>query len=235
MGKLNTLKTFLLLTILIAVSSCESNDEIPIDPDNLLIGNWADPVYDNETTTFQRAGSLPNEAYGVAFKADGVFIERSSGWCGTPPLIFSDFEGTWETEDTLIKITTQYYPGKFNWRIVSLTEDKLVVKRELTEQEMDHRHLMDLFNEIYNLSISVPCEDAKDWTFTAYGSKACGGPQGFIPYSNQIDVVNFLNKVDTYTAAENAYNIKWGIISTCDLPQQPTSVACQNGLPILNY
>ncbi len=234
MGKLNILKPFLLLTILISISSCEENDEI-IDPDNLVIGNWVNPVYNNETTTFQRGHSLLDEAYGVSFNGDGVFIERSSGWCGTPPLVFSDFEGTWEMENTLIKISTQYFPGNFNWRIVSVTENELVVKRELTEQETDHRNLMALFDEEYNLSISVSCEDATDWTFTAYGSKACGGPQGFIAYSKQIDVVNFLEKVDTYTAAENTYNIKWGIISTCDLPQQPTSVECQNGLPILKY
>ncbi len=228
------LKNIVFLFASVLIFSCESN-QIEIESDNLLLGNWVEPIYDGETTTFKRSNSLQDQSYGVSFKEEGVFIERSSGFCGTPPLFFSDFEGSFEKENTLIEITTDFFPGNFNWRILSLTEENLVVKRELSDQEKDHRALMDLFNVIQNLSYSVTCSDSSNWTFTAYGSKACGGPQGFIPYSKDINVLEFLKKVEEYTKNEKEFNIKWSIISTCDVPSQPKSVNCVNGIPSLVY
>ena len=228
------MKKLIILFFIVSLFSCESNNKI-IDPDNLLIGSWINPAYNNEEMTFTRANTIPSDSYGISFKEDGSFLEHTSGWCGTPPLTFFNIDGNWLLEDSLIKITTQYYPSNYQWRIISLTEEKLVVKRELSEQEVDHRNLMDMFDEISNLAYSVSCTDANNWTFTAYGSKACGGPQGFLPYSTQIDTVAFLQKVEAYTEAERLYNIKWSIISTCDLPSTPNRVECQNGYPVLKY
>lgn len=229
------MKINLLFLLILFMVSCHENDEgVPVS-ENLLIGSWADPAYEDEKIIFKRAASLPDENYGVSFKANSDFIERSSGWCGTPPLVFSDYEGNWSLKDSIISITQQQYPNNYAWRIVSLTESKLIVKRELTEQEEDHQELMELYDEIHDLLSGVSCTDAGDWTFTAYGAKACGGPQGYIAYSNQMDTAAFLQKVEAYTEAEKAYNIKWGISSTCDLPSQPKGVACVNGFPVLQY
>ena len=213
---------------------CE-DDGININSDNLLIGSWVEPIYDGDKTTFKKANALPDQNYGILFKENGDFVERSSGWCGTPPLIFSDYKGTWLLDNMLVTIFQESYPTNYAWRIVSLTENELVVKRELTDQEKDYRELMVLFDDIYDLSNSISCTNADDWTFTAYGSKACGGPQGYIAYSNQIDIQVFLNKVEAYTQAENAYNIKWDIVSTCDVPNPPISIECSNGYSILKY
>lgn len=214
---------------------CSDDDTIDIDTENLLIGNWVEPNYNDEEVTYSRAANLPNEAYGISFKENGDFVERSSGWCGTPPLIFSDYEGEWELDDTLIKISQEYYPNNYAWRIVSLTENKLVVKRELTEQELEYQELMKLYNEAYAFIVGVSCTDANDWSYTGYGSKACGGSQGYMAYPTTIDTDVFLAKIKAYSDAEAAYNVKWSIVSTCDLPAQPTSVECQNGYPILKY
>lgn len=225
---------FLVITAIITFSSCDEN-QIVIDSDNLLIGNWLEPYFNGETTTFKRGTSLPNEAYGIKFTQNGDFIERSSGWCGTPPLIFSDYKGSYTLEDTLIKISTSNFPNNFQWRIISITETELVVKRELSEQEIEHRSLMTLFNEIQNLAYSVSCSNSSNWLFTAYGAKACGGPQGYISYSNQIDTVAFLQKVEIYTQAEKDFNYKWGIISDCSVTNTPKSIECVNGYPKFNY
>ena len=227
-------KNIFILLFATILFSCENNEAI-IDPDNFLIGFWVAPVYDGDTTTFNRGNSLPNDGYGISFTENGDFIEHTSGWCGTPPLSFFDIEGSFELENTLISISTQSYPTNYAWRIVSLTENELVVKRELTAQEIEHRNLMDLFNEIQNLSYSVSCSDADDWLFTAYGAKACGGPQGFIAYSSLIDTVSFLQKIETYTQAEKDFNFKYGVVSDCSIPNAPISVACENGYPTLKY
>lgn len=229
------MKIKVLFLFALLVFACDSNENAIPDPDNLLIGSWIEPNYNEEQTMFKRAAALPDNGRGILFKANGDFVERSSGWCGTPPLTFSDYNGNWELENTLVTITQEFYPINYAWRIVSVSETELIVKRELTEQEIDHKKLMDLYNEIYNLSISVSCTNADDWTLTAYGAKACGGPQGYIAYSNQINTDTFLQKVEAYNEAENAYNIKWDIVSTCDVPQQPKEVECQYGFPLLTY
>ncbi|MDD7885512.1 hypothetical protein [Flavivirga sp. 57AJ16] len=214
---------------------CSDGDDNHVDSDNLLIGIWVEPTYNGEETTYKKANALPEQDYGILFKGNGDMVERSSGWCGTPPLVFFDSKGRWELDNTLVTISQEQYPSDYAWRIVSLTKDELIVKRELTEQEKDYRKLMDVFDEIYKLSTSVSCTDASNWTFTAYGSKACGGPQGYMAYSKQIDTEAFLQKVEEYTNMEKGYNIKWEIVSTCDLPRQPKEVVCVNGYPVLKY
>ncbi|QXP66163.1 hypothetical protein [Polaribacter sp. AHE13PA] len=228
------IKKIIVFLFLVSLFSCEDN-EVIIDSNNLLIGTWLDPVYEGEMTTFKRGNSLPSDAYGISFNKSGDFIERTSGWCGTPPLSFFNIEGTFEQESTLVSISTESYPTNYAWRIVELTGQELVVKRELTAKETEHRSLMDLFNEIQELSSSISCSDATNWLFTTYGSKACGGSQGYIAYSSKIDTNDFLNKIETYTQAEKTFNVKWGIISDCSIASVPVSVECENGLPTLKY
>ncbi len=228
-------KFLLLYFFLLSIVSCTSNDaEIPIS-DDLLIGSWVEPIYDGETTTFKRALALPENDYGISFNLNGVLVERSSGWCGTPPLSFFDYTGQWQLEDSLILITQEHlYPNNYAWRIISLTKTELVVKRELTEQENDFRDLMSLFDALYELKANFSCNNASTWAYTPYGSKACGGPQGYIAYPKEIEVA-FLQKVAVYTEAEHTYNIKWGVFSTCDMPREPTGVECLNGYPTLKF
>ncbi|HKO77174.1 MAG TPA: hypothetical protein VJU52_08155 [Flavobacterium sp.] len=94
-----------------------------------------------------------------------------------------------------------------------------------------------MYTEIISASMvnSTQCSNPAEWSFTAIGSKSCGGPTGFIPYSLKINVTDFLKKVEDYTKAEDAYNKKWGIISTCDIILPPTRVDCVNGKPTLMY
>ncbi|MBF4471197.1 protease complex subunit PrcB family protein [Flavobacterium sp. HJJ] len=104
-------------------------------------------------------------------------------------------------------------------------------------QESDQENLSKAYSEIITASMAntTPCTNPAEWTFTAIGSKACGGSVGFIPYSLKIDVPAFLKKVESYTKAQAAYNKKWGIFSTCDVAIQPSKVDCVNGKPALIY
>ena len=102
-------------------------------------------------------------------------------------------------------------------------------------QEQERQALLVLFDEIETIANSVACNDASDWDFVPYGNKGCGGPQGYVAYSNQINVTAFLILVENYTQAEREYNLRWGIISTCDLPAVPSGVSCENGDAVLNY
>ncbi|WP_442264875.1 hypothetical protein ACSIGC_11025 [Tenacibaculum sp. ZS6-P6] len=235
---------FIVILFLVFIS-CSENEEIEIIESNLLLGNWSEVVYDNEKLIFKRVKELPQEAYGFSFKEEfPEFLERTSGFCGTPPLSFFDIKGSWQIEDGHIlkiydlNITNQYRPDNgllYNFKIVSLTKDVLILKRELTEQEKDQQELMDLYNEFYEMANNKSCTDENNWSFVGYGSKACGGFQGYIAYSTLIDVTAFLQKVEKYTQLEDEYNRKWGIYSTCDLVAQPQKVICLNGQPTLKY
>jgi len=102
-------------------------------------------------------------------------------------------------------------------------------------QEQEAQNLNQIFSEIESLSTNENCNDSAEWTFTSYGSKACGGPVGFIAYSTNIDTVLFLKKIDEHRIAQQEFNQKWGIVSNCSVPSQPSGVICENGNPVFEY
>ena len=102
-------------------------------------------------------------------------------------------------------------------------------------QEQEGNNLNEMFSEIESLASSVNCNDSSEWTFTSYGEKACGGPVGYIAYSKNIDTVLFLKKIEAHRTAQQKFNEKWGIISDCSLPAEPSGVICENGNPVFEY
>jgi len=104
-------------------------------------------------------------------------------------------------------------------------------------QESEDQNLSKMHAEIIAASQvnTTPCTNSAEWAFTAIGSKACGGPIGFIPYSLKINTSEFLKKVENFTKAQDEYNKKWGITSTCDVAIIPSGVDCVNGKPTLIY
>ncbi len=105
---------------------------------------------------------------------------------------------------------------------------------DLTQEE-ELEILKKMLAEIEAIADSVVCENAEEWEYTPIGSKACGGPSGFIAYSTKIDVPSFLEKVETYTKAEDDFNKKWGIVSTCDVLLPPNGIACDEGKAIFLF
>jgi len=106
---------------------------------------------------------------------------------------------------------------------------------EQLTQEQEAKRLEVLFNEIESLASRVGCVSPSEWTYTTYGSKACGGPVGFIAYSIQIDTKLFLQKVEWHRSEQKAFNEKWGTISDCSFPSQPIGLICENGNPRFTY
>ena len=98
------LKTVLLL-VLVTTIGCSQNEPIPINESNKLIGHWINPVYTGSQLQLTRASSLKSDGYGLSFLEKTECVERNSGWCGTPPLTFSDFKGSWTITDSVLIIT----------------------------------------------------------------------------------------------------------------------------------
>lgn len=95
--------------------------------------------------------------------------------------------------------------------------------------------MQEVYKKMVSLSESETCSDSEDWLFTAYGSKACGGPIGYIAYSKKIDQNYFLGLVDRFTELQAEYNQKTGAVSDCALAVRPTRVTCENRKPKFIY
>lgn len=126
------LKAFLFLFISINIGCDNDSDSIRIDESDLLIGYWINPVYSDSGTTFERANRFKKDSYGVAFLTKNISLERSSGWCGTPPLIFADFQGKWQKKDSRVIITIDNGMAGVmdnHYKIKTLDETHLVIER----------------------------------------------------------------------------------------------------------
>jgi len=110
---------FILSVLLVSFLSVScSKDEIKIDPDNLLLGTWNYSEYQNDASVFIRSSEFADNP-GYKFSSDGTLVERkNTGWCGTPPVSYGDYTGTWSVlNDTLIEINTTYWGGEISYKL----------------------------------------------------------------------------------------------------------------------
>jgi hypothetical protein len=74
--------------------------------------------------------TLPDNDYGISFEEQQLFIERKNvGFCGTPPITYGNFQGTWSVNDSIIQVTVEGWNGfvDYQWKIVTVTDDHLYV------------------------------------------------------------------------------------------------------------
>ena len=114
--------------------------------------------------------------------------------------------------------------------LVNCSNNDIDPSRTLEQEALD-----EMFIDIVEQAMNIDCDNDENWSFTAIGSKACGGPSSFIIYSSTINTSDFLNEVSKYTQAEAAFNEKWEIASDCSTPSIPSEVSCVNGIPELVY
>ncbi len=90
-------------------------------------------------------------------------------------------------------------------------------------------------NALIELSESAVCDDSSEWSYAGLGSKPCGGPTDYIAYSQRIDTIDFLSRLEEYNEAIRAKNEREGLISDCAVEPAPFGVQCQDGKPVLIY
>lgn len=126
------IKSFLLLLIITSFGCEKDNETITINESDKLIGHWINPVSNDAELKLTRANSLKNDAYGISFLTESTCIERSSGWCGTPPLTFFDYQGTWTRNDSILIITIASGINgleAIQWEIKTLNDKYLIIER----------------------------------------------------------------------------------------------------------
>lgn len=115
------MKTIILsLLLLIVITGCKKAPDADPDPNNMHIGYWHDPQISDSVWTYRRASTLPIDNYGFVVVRGGLFIERkNAGFCGTPPITYTDYEGNWELSGNILVINTKYWGGseQYRWRV----------------------------------------------------------------------------------------------------------------------
>ena len=121
----------IILLFAFSIIACEKNNEnLAANPDQ-LIGSWFNPQYNDSIVTFKRSEGLEDNEYSFSFHEDNTFIEhKNTGWCGTPPISYADFDGIWTKNDSIIEITVEYWGGTsdFKWRIIPPDEALLEIE-----------------------------------------------------------------------------------------------------------
>jgi hypothetical protein len=126
------MRTVLFLLIASTIGCEKDNETITINESDILIGHWLNPISNDSELKLTRANSLKDNEYGISFLEKSNFIERSSGWCGTPPITFFDFQGTWKRNNSNLIITIDNGINGMEdvkWEIITLNDNYLIIER----------------------------------------------------------------------------------------------------------
>lgn len=120
----------LLLFSLVGLSSCENDIELKSDETELLIGHWISPVYIDTLVQYTRAEALKENDYGISFNPGNSLVERqNAGWCGTPPISFANYNGTWSKTGNIIDVCVDFWGGKatHTWKVIAIDPNILTI------------------------------------------------------------------------------------------------------------
>lgn len=137
------MKNLLLLLVIsssLFFTACEADPELKSEDTESILGSWVNAEYNDSIYSFTRAAALAENEYGMTFISNNKFLERkNSGWCGTPPISYSDFTGNWTLSQSTLNISVKFWGGTahYQWRIISVDHQKLVVKRMMEDYQYD--------------------------------------------------------------------------------------------------
>ena len=84
-------------------------------------------------------------------------------------------------------------------------------------QEADWAAIVRLEDQAKAIAKTSGCSTVSQCRTAPVGNRACGGPRYYIAYcSTTTDSVALFRKLDEVAAAENAYNRKYQLASTCE-------------------
>ncbi len=125
------------LTVIALINIISCDGSLNYEQDSPVVGTWVFDSYDDNVTVLLRSDQLDENQYGFSFSPSGNFIERkNSGWCGTPPIAYKNFEGHWKKlSDNLYSIDVDYWGGKtsYNIQILSVNTYQLRISYQYSE------------------------------------------------------------------------------------------------------
>jgi hypothetical protein len=89
-------------------------------------------------------------------------------------------------------------------------------------QDSDWAAILKLEGEAKEIAKVAGCTASSDCKTAPVGSRACGGPRYYLPYcAKTTDSVALYRKLDEVAKAEQAYNRKYNLASTCEFRMPP--------------
>src|SRR5690606_14944169 len=132
---------FALLLITLPLISCMEDQRLSeLDKGPAPVGIWSHITYQDNSLILEKSHKLEDNTYGYRFLSNGKLIHRAnSGFCGTPPIVTSDFEGTWERDGDIIRLEAGFWGGTQiqEWKILSDAGNTLQVEVVSSELEMN--------------------------------------------------------------------------------------------------
>lgn len=90
-------------------------------------------------------------------------------------------------------------------------------------QQSDWAAIEKIEAEAKTIAKTGGCAVTGDCRSAPVGSRACGGPRYYLPYcAKTTDSVALFRKLDEVAKAEQAYNKKYNLASTCEFRMPPT-------------
>lgn len=125
---------FTLSLFVFTSNSCSEKDETEVNTiqKHSLIGNWSRIGFDNNHTILIKTKTLTTDGYGISIQENGKFVERkNAGWCGTPPITYDNYNGTWKAKnDSTLTINVAYWGGQttYDLKVMKVKADTLTVE-----------------------------------------------------------------------------------------------------------
>jgi hypothetical protein len=129
--KKTTVLTFVVGLMLFSCMETEDLGPVPV-------GTWSNLTHETNGFVMERAAKLQDNTLGYRFLSNGQLIHRTySGWCATPPVVTSDYVGTWERTGDTITLVAPYWGGihRQEWMIRQSSDKSIQV--EIISSEYD--------------------------------------------------------------------------------------------------
>ena len=113
----------------------------PENHDSTLLGTWVEKTrVDDHVVVFKRADKFAQDAPGLAFKTNGDLVQRqNAGWCGTPPIAYTNYKGKWEhIEDNKIEVESKYWGGTLKFRMKIVSVDQFTLRARIQYLNSNH-------------------------------------------------------------------------------------------------
>eukprot|EP01013_Petalomonas_cantuscygni_P043366 TRINITY_DN8129_c1_g1_i1.p1 TRINITY_DN8129_c1_g1~~TRINITY_DN8129_c1_g1_i1.p1 ORF type:complete len:139 (+),score=2.87 TRINITY_DN8129_c1_g1_i1:147-563(+) len=131
----------LFLMLLLLIVSCVDDPLLSVSESGPIpIGSWSNISYNENGMILEKVDQLQENNYGYRFLSNGTFTHRAnSGFCGTPPIVTSDFEGSWTKDGDILNIQGTFWGGETveAWQIISSDNNVLTIKVLKNEYEME--------------------------------------------------------------------------------------------------
>lgn len=126
-------RVLLLLIVFFGLIACSKQQEDVNQPENAekIIGNWLLESINNNIFSYDKTNVQAQDRQGITFKNRGKLVEtKNSGFCGTPPITYAQYEGEWIMNQKDLTIQSAFWGGKMllKYEILELTKNKLTLK-----------------------------------------------------------------------------------------------------------